>query len=1786
MTERNLNFFPCLVLQNPPPQDLTRRIFPAMSKTSKVYKQSAVPNKYQVPSRFDLGGPKIVTKRAATASHVFLKHLDAMVNARTKSGKISAKASIKTGYTRADLIHLYRQLGGALPHRDLTNTKMYEYISNYSRNTLRDFTAAHGESELKRLVDAGKRYKETILLTEATNTIILGKQSEDEVRSDPRYASILDLIPTKHGFYQSKAAFVDDKSRPMAIEFNAGTGYFPILRSNIQPIDPDANHGSIAMIKNSSLISDAVAKVRSLVKIYDQLKVAFIVEWVGTDQNGDKRSNFFQTEQLQVHAKSSKSTYYKLFALAASNFLIADDTYGMIPHMVTKFIIMVSQPGGNYRIGKGLQRYKDLPAWVKNRPGYYCVDNTDEDCFYWTIAARILYGLDSPVPKQVKIDNDLIQARNCLKALKDGSGKFDSLDAEQFEKDHGIALVIYEYVPSTNKKSRSVDLRLIYHTPSGAGTAHYILFLYDEHYYGIHNINAFVGVSKTKKLCTRCLDSYPIKKYEDHIDVCRSWQLGTNCIRMPKRMHRCGVNCGAYFNTPAELVEHYKTCARLKEKMSFENVRMADENNCTIKFKHFQAKQRTPVIMYLDTESCCFTPEEWLQFIKDPNNHDCGVDLSAPFIQSKGSIKIETRQIMCAYAIIVKSRSEYIKDEYHSYIGLDASRQLVLTLMDIEHRLINDKFEVDYTPKAKVKEYGAKPGTPNADTICEVCGEGLNHFDPFESHYEPRLKKFTGYAHIDCHKCGICGDTLPYKTGVKYKKDDQGIRFLQHINCATYGVTNLINQRAVREYNPMSNQEMNQAKRTAIFCKICDGELPDKNKFRKHWYNRFTGAYEGIVHQKCLRAVDKPIKHIQCVVQNISYDVSHVLRALAMFDQDILDRVKFKSVGQSSQKFSTVQINGIKFTDQCNFMKGSQAELVDNLARPLKAEGNGFFSKAFGEYFPTTLKCFGKANNHMIQKCPMPFSMFKFDLFNQTKLPSKKFFKCKEDYEFAKEMWKVFGCNTFGDMIEQYCMLDCSQLADIHEATRNKLYEITGLDPGWFIGVANMSLPAMLKMTGAEVELMTDLDMYLLVEKNIRGGYSSVVERHALANNPHNPGYDPTKPHTWLISADATSLYPFIVATKLPIGDYTWVTEAEILKEGQTITDFIKQYDPNGDYGYMLEVDTYLPDHLHDKMRTFPMFPEVKLSLDDKVSDLVKGKFDYRKHENNEKLICDLHPKKNYLSDIRVLQFALELGYVITKVHKIIRSKQADVFREFCVTLAEIRKVQTTTHDKSIIKSLMNSAWGRLMLNLRKYTNDKFVASAKAFQKTIMHPAYQGCDIISASLAWCRVGLLGVDGGNPIHLGYTILELSKLHMYKTYYKLRAMYSDPDNNESKLTLLATDTDSLILKVQTEDIFEDMATKSGVFDNFDFKSLPPGYEHTGDHNDGVLGSFKIETHSSSFKPTMICHISPYEFLGVTAKVYSIKFWDGISGFNYKTTMKGIKGDCAPNHEAFRETIFNGTEFKVKQSTIISKLHVKYGATIRKTALSNRNDKWFFINETQSIPFGYHGLGATDPNTRGNLIRRAVENGYDFDDYYVRYANIEDLKIYADPNPWSYFQTTKFAEDGNVEYEVRQTKDIRKAYKIKRVPTYEDPIHIDIPAAAYLKIASHLNLELDELSQTALDYLMLFASNDLGCYARQSWTEPLRNYDNYVKYINHPQTHKATYKIWWEPENNKYNIDISEDTTAVYVVNNLASMLKPVHTETERVKQLKKLRWNTNDLFQLNNSSAAATSASAIF
>ena len=70
---------------------------------------------------------------------------------------------------------------------------------------------------------------------------------------------------------------------------------------------------------------------------------------------------------------------------------------------------------------------------------------------------------------------------------------------------------------------------------------------------------------------------------------------------------------------------------------------------------------------------------------------------------------------------------------------------------------------------------------------------------------------------------------------------------------------------------------------------------------------------------------------------------------------------------------------------------------------------------------------------------------------------------------------------------------DTLLFTDVFENFRNKRIEIYKLDPAHFLSATGLAWQTCLKKTGVELELVTDIDMLLMVEKGIKGMQRQII---------------------------------------------------------------------------------------------------------------------------------------------------------------------------------------------------------------------------------------------------------------------------------------------------------------------------------------------------------------------------------------------------------------------------------------------------------------------------------------------------------------------------------------------------------------------------------------------------------------------------------------------------------------------------------------------------------------------
>ena len=196
-------------------------------------------------------------------------------------------------------------------------------------------------------------------------------------------------------------------------------------------------------------------------------------------------------------------------------------------------------------------------------------------------------------------------------------------------------------------------------------------------------------------------------------------------------------------------------------------------------------------------------------------------------------------------------------------------------------------------------------------------------------------------------------------------------------------------------------------------------------------------------------------------------------------------------------------------------------------------------------------------------------------------------------------------------------------LADAFENFRYICLEIYKLDPAKFLSAPVLVWQAALKKTKAKLDLSTDIDMLLMIEKGIKGGICHSIYRYIKANNKYMKGYHKNKESSYIQYWDLNNLYVWTMLWKLPVNNFKWLKDTS-----QFNGDFIKNYDEESDEGCFLKVGVQYLEKLHELHNDKPFLPE-RMTI-----------------EKAEKLVTNLHDKTECVIHIRNLKLALNHGLV------------------------------------------------------------------------------------------------------------------------------------------------------------------------------------------------------------------------------------------------------------------------------------------------------------------------------------------------------------------------------------------------------------------------------------------------------------------------------------------------------------------------------------------------------------
>ena len=742
------------------------------------------------------------------------------------------------------------------------------------------------------------------------------------------------------------------------------------------------------------------------------------------------------------------------------------------------------------------------------------------------------------------------------------------------------------------------------------------------------------------------------------------------------------------------------------------------------------------------------------------------------------------------------------------------------------------------------------------------------------------------------------------------------------------------------------------------------------DKVRDHCH--LTGKYRGPSHSKCnINVTQKQCNFIPFIFHNFSnYDCHKFFKKLVDKKKD---KVDFDIIPKTNEEYISVTYGCIRFIDSCQFLLSCLDSLVKTLVdnshktlQNLKKEivDNDEILNIIDEIieedktikdlkkdYPEEIKNLEEdlldylgENDLKILKTGFPNKWkyltkkfaYPYEYFNSIEdyeksvinLEKKDFFsklknKCTDDEEIERTMDNIkrFNIKNGEELTEIYLKSDVLLLACVFEKFINVSVNEFGINPLYCVSLPGYTWQCGLKYTGINLQTLQDKDMTLLLENNMRGGIGSVMADRYVRSDENKK----------ILYVYANNLYGHSMSQYLPYDEIKFDQNVEL-------EDILNTPD-DSDIGYFVKADLIYPDNIKEKTENLPFAPVSKKINPDNFNDYMK-EIRTDTYVQSSKLICDWSDKKNYLVHYRMLKFYVRHGLIVDKVHDIISFRQSRWLEKYINFNTQERNQAVNDFEKDSYKLLNNAFYGKTTENVRNrlkikfFKKDDYREIIKQQSKLIfngIHKSYENCYSYTV-----RQNEVLMD--KPIYLGCTILELSKLLMYETYYDKLQPYFGQEN----IQLHYMDTDSFILKVNTKDIIKDL---KNLGDIFDFSNLDENHELFSNKNKKVIGKFKNECPRNIWIDEFIC---------LRSKMYAFK-----CGGDSKNKLKGISKSQSKNikFEEYKKCL-DGEDYQQECDNYITRSnnHEMVLQKLKKSTLSIFDDKRCYINNIESKLWNY--------------------------------------------------------------------------------------------------------------------------------------------------------------------------------------------------------------------------------------
>jgi len=304
-------------------------------------------------------------------------------------------------------------------------------------------------------------------------------------------------------------------------------------------------------------------------------------------------------------------------------------------------------------------------------------------------------------------------------------------------------------------------------------------------------------------------------------------------------------------------------------------------------------------------------------------------------------------------------------------------------------------------------------------------------------------------------------------------------------------------------------------------------------------------------------------------------------------------------------------------------------------------------------------------------------------------------------YEDSLLIYKLEKCNHLIDYACIYNRIRTFQLCDVIRYYTLWALDNFHLSPMHCRTISSFGIECAFAFTGAKIENIRDEKLLKWIIGGIKAGLSFSNVQKVTANNELIGNYDSSLPRSHIIELDINGAYAAGAYMNLCVGEFSWLSEEEIRNFD------INNVEEEGSYSFILEVDMNCPTALMDYHNPLPPgvvrrkvnYAELSSFQKTKLERLVN----VQHHQfTEEKLILDLHEKKNYIIYHKLLKLYVKKGMKISRIHKIFRFKSEPVLKTFIRKVTDVRKKAHRENNlliKNMCKMMLNSVYGKFLSN-------------------------------------------------------------------------------------------------------------------------------------------------------------------------------------------------------------------------------------------------------------------------------------------------------------------------------------------------------------------------------------------------------------------------------------------------------------------------------------------------------